>query len=176
MNTADQTKLLAEREVTITRVFGAPRAVVFRAWTDAAQLAQWWGPQGSEIRVRSLDLRAGGTFHYCMQTPNGPEMWGKFVYREVNPQDCLVFVNSFSDANGGLTRNPWIAGWPLEILNTLTLTEQDGKTILTLRGGPINASAEELQTFAAGVSGMQQGFAGTFKQLDRYLAEALAHA
>jgi uncharacterized protein YndB with AHSA1/START domain len=69
-----------------------------------------------------------------------------------------------------------MAGWPLEILNTLTLTERDGKTTLTLRGGPINASEEELRTFATGVSGMRQGFAGTFKQLDRYLAEALARA
>jgi len=111
-----------------------------------------------------------------MKTPNGPEMWAKFVYREVEPQECLVFVNAFSDEKGGLTRNPWIPGWPLEILNTLTLTEHDGQTALTLRGGPINASAEEMQTFAAGVSGMKQGFAGTFKQLDRYLSEALARA
>lgn len=124
--------------------------------------------------MKSLELRAGGAFLYSMQTPNGPEMWGKFVYREVEPQECLVFVNCFSDENGGLTRNPWIATWPLEILNTLTLAEHDGKTTLTLRGGPINASAEELQAFAAGVSGMQKGFAGTFKQLDSYLAEALA--
>ena len=162
--------------VAIAREFDAPRDLVWKAWTEPERLARWWGAPGSEIRVESLDLRAGGTFHYSMRTPNGPEMWGKFVYREVNPEDCLVFVTCFSDANGGVTRNPWIAGWPLEILNTLTLTEHDGKTTLTLRGGPINASAEELQTFAAGVSGMQQGFAGTFKQLDRYLAEALARA
>jgi uncharacterized protein YndB with AHSA1/START domain len=163
-------------ELAVTREFDAPRDLVWKAWTEPERLAQWWGPSGSEIRVKGLDLRAGGFFLYSMKTPNGPEMWGKFVYREVNPQDCLVFVNCFSDANGGVTRNPWIAGWPLEILNTLTLTEHDGKTALTLRGGPINASAEELQTFAAGVSGMRQGFAGTFKQLDRYLAEALARA
>ena len=161
-------------EVVVTREFDAPRDLVWKAWTEPERLAQWWGPPGSEIRVKGLDLRAGGTFLYSMQTPNGPEMWGKFVYREVNPQECLVFVNAFSDEKGGLTRNPWIAGWPLEILNTLTLTEHVAKTTLTLRGGPINATVEELQAFAAGVAGMKQGFAGTFKQLDRYLAQALA--
>ena len=163
-------------ELAITREFDAPRDLVWKAWTEPERLATWWGPPGSEIRVKGLDLRAGGAFLYSMQTPNGPEMWGKFVYREVSPQDCLVFVNCFSDEKGGLTRNPWIATWPLEILNTLTLVERDGKTTLTLQGGPINATADELQAFAAGVSGMRQGFAGTFKQLDRYLAEALARA
>jgi len=61
--------------------------------------------------VRGLDLRPGGLFHYSIQATNGPLMWGKFVYREVVPQERIVFVNSFSDENGGVTRNPWIAGW-----------------------------------------------------------------
>jgi uncharacterized protein YndB with AHSA1/START domain len=97
-------------ELAVTREFDAPRDLVWKAWTEPERLAQWWGPSGSQIRVKGLDLRAGGTFLYSVQTPNGPEIWGKFVYREVNPQDCLVFVNCFSDANGGVTRNP--RGWP----------------------------------------------------------------
>ncbi len=120
----------------------APRDLVWKAWTEPDRLARWWGPAGFEMRVRSLDLRPGGVFHYSIRPPNGREMWGRFVYREVVPQERIVFVNSFSDANCGVTRNPWIAGWPLEVLNTLTLSEHDGKTKLTLRGGPINASEE----------------------------------
>ena len=163
-------------ELFISRDFAAPRDLVWKAWTEPERLARWWGPSGSAIHVAGLDLRPGGAFHYSMRQPKGPEIWGKFVFREVSPQERLVFVNTFSDAAGGLTRNPWIATWPLEILNTLTLTEHAGKTRLTLRGGPINATAEELASFAAGRDGMQKGFAGTFAQLDRYLAEALARA
>jgi uncharacterized protein YndB with AHSA1/START domain len=156
--------------------FEAPRDLVWKAWTEPQRLAKWWGPAGFEMSVRSLDLRPGGVFHYSMQMPNGPLMWGKFVYREVVPQERIVFVNSFSDEKGGVTRNPWIAGWPLEVLNAVALTEHDGKTRLTMRGGPINATEEELQAFRGGLAGMEQGFAGAFAQLDRYLAEALARA
>jgi uncharacterized protein YndB with AHSA1/START domain len=163
-------------ELAITREFEAPRDLVWKAWTEPDRLARWWGPPGSAIEVTRLDLRPGGVFHYSMKTPNGPQMWALFAYREVVPTERIVFVNSFSDAAGGLTRNPWIAVWPLEILNTLTLTEHAGKTTLTLGGGPINATAEEMQAFEAGRAGMQGGFAGTFENLDRYLAEALARA
>ena len=126
--------------------------------------------------MRALDLRPGGVFHYSMPAPDGPEMWGKFVYREIEPQERLVFVNCFSDEKEGLTRNPWVATWPLEVMNTLTLDERAGKTTLTLRGSPINATEEELRAFAAGIAGMRQGLNGTFGRLDSYLAEALAGA
>jgi uncharacterized protein YndB with AHSA1/START domain len=109
-----------------------------------------------------------------MSSAPAGEIWGKFTYRAVTPQHQLVFVSAFSDAQGGLARNPWLDTWPLEVLNTLTLTEGGGKTRLALRGRPINATAEELASFAAGVDGMQKGFAGTFEQLDRYLAGARA--
>jgi uncharacterized protein YndB with AHSA1/START domain len=166
----------SDAEFVFEHDFEAARDLVWKAWTEPQRMAQWWGPGGSEIRVRGLDLRPGGVFHYSMQLPDGPVMWGRFVYREIVPQERIVFVNSFSDEKGGVTRNPWIAGWPLEVLNTLTLTEHDGKTKLTLRGGPINATEEELQAFRGGLAGMEQGFAGTFDQLDRYLAESLATA
>jgi uncharacterized protein YndB with AHSA1/START domain len=82
----------------------------------------------------------------------------------------MVFVNSFSDEKGGTTRAPFAATWPLDVLNTLTLAESGGKTTLTLRGAPLNATDEERATFAAAGKSMEQGFAGTFEQLDTYLA------
>jgi uncharacterized protein YndB with AHSA1/START domain len=165
----------ADPEFAFEHDFEALRDLVWKAWTEPDRLAKWWGPAGFEMCVRGLDLRPGGLFHYSIQATNGPLMWGKFVYREVVPQERIVFVNSFSDENGGVTRNPWIAGWPLEVLNTVALTEHDGKTRLTMRGGPINATEDELQAFRGGLAGMKQGLAGAFAQLDRYLA-ALATA
>ncbi len=160
---------ISEPALTLTRVFNAPRAIVFKAWTEAERLAQWWGPKGFVFVVATMDLRPGGAFHYCMRGPNGMEMWGKLVYEEVVAPERLVFINSFSDKDGRLTRHPMSATWPLEIHNPLTLTEQDGKTTLTLYGGPVNATEAERQTYAAGRSGVQQGMAGSFAQLDAYL-------
>lgn len=160
-----------EREFVITRVLDAPRDLVWQAWTDAERLAQWWGPKGCTIRVGKLDVRPGGVFHYAMQWHAGHDMWGRFVYREIKAPERLVFVNSFSDEVGNITRAPFSQTWPLEVLNHLTLSERDGKTTLTLRGGPINATDEERKTFESMFESLQHGFGGTFDQLDAYLAK-----
>jgi len=160
----------AGREFIITRVFDAPRELVWKACTEAERLARWWGPKGFTMGVCKLDLRPGGVFHYSMRTPDGRELWGRFVYREIVKPERIVFINSFADDKGNAARNPWNADWPLEVLNTQTFAEHGGKTTLTLRGGPINASGTERKTFEAGFEAMQQGFTGTLDQLAEYLA------
>ncbi len=159
-------------ELVITRDFAAPRALVFTAFTEAERLMQWWGPKELTMDSATVDLRPGGVFHYSMRGPDDAELWGKFVYREITPPERLVFTNSFSDPHGNTVRAPWSATWPLEVLNTLTFTEHEGKTTLTLRGGPINATPAEVEEFAAMAASMQQGFGGTFDKLDQYLASA----
>ena len=67
----------------ITRVFDAPRSLVWKAWAERDRLMQWFGPKGFIMRVATLDLRPGGIFHYCLRSPDGKDMWGKFVYREL---------------------------------------------------------------------------------------------
>jgi uncharacterized protein YndB with AHSA1/START domain len=160
-----------EREFTISREFNAPRELVFKAWTEAERLAEWWGPKGFKIRVAKLDVRPGGIFHYSMTTPGSEDWWGRFVYREVVPPERIVFVNSFSDAEGGVTRAPFSPTFPLEVLSTITFTEHDGRTTITLRGVPLNASEEESKTFEGMAKSMQQGWSGTLDQLAEYLAK-----
>lgn len=162
----------AHKEFTISRTFNAPRDVVWKAWTDAAALAQWWGPKGCALSVARLDVRPGGMFLYSMDLPNGDKWWGRFLYREVNAPERLVFVSSFSDEHGGITRAPFSDKWPREVLNILTLTEEGGKTTVSLRGGPQDVTAEERAMFEGMFASMQQGFSGTFDQLDQYLAKA----
>lgn len=154
----------------ITRVFDAPRERVWRAFTEAKHLVNWWGPKGFQLHVAALDLRPGGTLHYRMTAPNGHLMWGKFVYREIAPPERMVFVVSFTDDTLTPVRHPMSATWPLEVVNTLTLTEEAGKTTLTLSGGPINATEEEVVTFLGGRESMQKGFDETFDNLEQYLA------
>ena len=156
----------------IERVFDAPCDLVWKVYTDPEHLKHWWGPKGLTMVSCTVDLRPGGMFHYGMRTPDGHEMWGKFVYRQIDPPKKLVFVVSFSDAQGGTTRHPMSATWPLEVLNTTTLAEENGKTTMTMHGIPINATEEERRTFKEGHGSMQQGFKGTLDQLDAYLASA----
>jgi len=158
-----------KKELVITRTYNAPRELVYKAWSEAERLAQWWGPKGCNITVKKLDFCPGGVFHYGMGLPNGAVMWGLFTYRDMQAPEKIVFVNSFSDEDGNLTRSPYHTVWPLEVLNTLLLTEDNGKTTVTLSGYPINATKEEIEIFEASAGQMQQGFKGTFDQLEEYL-------
>lgn len=171
----------AGKEFVISRVLDAPRDLVWTAWTQGERLAQWWGPKGCRIRVVKLELRPGGIFHYAMEFPSpqpwlkgGNEVWGRFIYRELTAPERIVFINSFSDPNGGITRAPFSETWPLEVLNTMTLAEKGRKTELALRAHPINSTAEENETYAGMHDSMRQGFGGTFDQLAAYLATARA--
>lgn len=160
-------------EFVISRVLDAPRDLVWKCFTDPGHMQQWWGPKGVKILSSKMDLRVGGTYHYGMQTPDGTTMWGKFVYREIAPPERLVFINSFSDESGGVTRHPLAPTWPLQMLSTFTFEKQpDGKTKFTIRWTPFEATEEERKTFDAGHASMTQGWSGTLEQLEAYLAKA----
>jgi uncharacterized protein YndB with AHSA1/START domain len=156
----------------IARTFDAPRDLVFRAWTEADRLAQWFGPGGFTMLSSTLDLRPGGAYHYGLRSPDGKVMWGRWVFRDVVPPERLAFVFSFSDESGGVTRHPFAPDWPAEVLSTVSFAEHHGKTTLTMHAVPLNATAAELQAFTAGQGSMQQGWSGTLDALAAYLAHA----
>jgi uncharacterized protein YndB with AHSA1/START domain len=158
-------------ELIITRVINAPRTLIFKAFTEAEHLAHWWGPVGFKLEVIKLDVRAGGTFHYAMQMEDGTKMYGVFNYKEVQAPEKIVFTNGFADENGHVIRAPFSPVFPMEVINTWTFKEEDGKTTLTLKGVPYIATEEEDNFFAAMKDNMNQGFNGTFTQLDIYLSK-----
>lgn len=160
----------APHVLVLTRAFDAPRERVFRAFADPERFAQWWGNTGSATRVVEFDLRPGGRCLYTQRGPEGQDAWGKFEYREVEPPERLVFTSSFSDAAGRTVRAPFSATWPLAILNVLTLAEHQGRTLLTLRGEPYEATDEERAAFGAARPFIEQGFTGTFDRLADHLA------
>ena len=153
----------------ISREFNAPRNRVWQAWTEPERLQQWFSPKGFSVLAAKLDLRAGGTYHYGMRTPDGKEMWGKWLIREVAKPERLVFVNTFSDAQGGLTRHPFAPDWPQKMLSTVTFEDLGKRTRLTIRWEPIEASDAEINTFDSGRPSMTQGWGGTFENLTAYL-------
>ena len=161
----------APLEFVLSRQFDAPRDRVWKALTDPAELAQWWGQAGFTWLKGTLDLKPGGMFHYGMKAPNGgPEMWGKWVFEEVVPPSQLVFITSFADADGNTVRAFFAKDFPLEVYNVWTLEETGGVTTITLRGRPYNATPDERAFFEGMFGSMQQGFGGTFDQLAAFLA------
>jgi len=156
---------------TITRVVDAPRDKVWRAWTEVKRLRQWWGPKGFAVTHCKVDLRPGGIMHYCLRMPDGGEMWGKFVYREIVKPERLVLIDSFSDKDGGTTVHPMSPDWPREMLTKVTCEAQGGKTRVTVQWVPVDASTDiERKTFDEGRDSMKQGWSGTFEQLESYLS------
>ncbi len=161
----------APRAFTVTRTFDAPRDLVWRVWTEREHLMRWFGPKGFTTVVAALEARPGGMFHYAMRTPDGHEMWGKWIFKELFRPEKMVVIVSFSDAKAGITRHPMSPHWPLETISTTTLTERDGKTTVTLNWAPYNATDAERQIFDSSHESMKQGWGGTMEQLTAYLAE-----
>jgi uncharacterized protein YndB with AHSA1/START domain len=115
----------AERILEITRVFDAPRALVFKAWTQPEHLAQWWGPKGYSLPSCQIDLRPGGAYRFQMKSPTGNLVWWHGVVREIVEPERIVLTCAVDNLDGAS-----IVG---QTTLTVTLEDYAGKTRLTLR-------------------------------------------
>ncbi len=159
-------------EFVIKRTFAAPLDRVWRAWTEPERMAQWWGPKGFDCRIVKLELRPGGICHYHLTSPQGQELWGKLLYREIVPMERQVFIVSFSDAAEGITVHPASPDWPRQILSTITFSEKDGKTTVTVHWVPYEATNIERRVFEEGAESMKGGWTGTFDKFEDHLDTA----
>jgi uncharacterized protein YndB with AHSA1/START domain len=148
------------RELRIERTFDAPRDLVWKAWTEADRLKQWWGPRSYPTTYCTVDLRVGGVWHYCMTGPEGQESWGKATYQEIVPPERLVFLDQFSDKDGNAA-----PGMP-ETTIKMEFVERDGKTVVTATAE--YASIEDLEKLVG--MGMIEGMTETWDRLEEYLA------
>ena len=89
-----------KERMVITRVFDAPRALVWEAWTNPKYVKQWWGPKGFTAPVCKIDFRVGGKFLCCMRSPDGQEGWNGGEYHEIVPHEKIVYSLYFADAQG----------------------------------------------------------------------------
>jgi uncharacterized protein YndB with AHSA1/START domain len=113
----------AERELVITRIFDAPRHLVFKAWTEPEHFRRWWGPKGFTNPVCEMDVRPGGAYRFCTRSPEGRDYWVHGVYREIVEPERLVFTYAVQD----------VAGKPgHQMLVTVSFSDHDGKTRLTM--------------------------------------------
>jgi uncharacterized protein YndB with AHSA1/START domain len=142
----------ATDELTITRLINAPRELVFKAWTDTEMLTKWWGPKGFTNPVCEADARPNGRIYIDMKAPDGTVYPMDGEFHEIIPPERVVFTSAALDKNNKRL---------FEVMNTVTLTEEDGKTKLTLhvKVGKIRSEGEQHLT------GMNEGWSQSIERL-----------
>ena len=147
----------SDREIVLTRVFDAPRNLVFYAFTKPELLKRWFGPRGFSLVVCEVDLRVGGSWRFVLRGPDGKDMGMRGVYREIAPPGRSVHTESFDD-------------FPGESIVTTVLTEHGGRTTLT---ATVLYPSKEVRD-AVIDSGMEHGAAETYDKLSEMLAATTA--
>jgi uncharacterized protein YndB with AHSA1/START domain len=146
----------SEHELIITRVFHAPRELVYKAWTDPRHAKQWWGPRDYPATYVGMDDRPGGRWRSCLtSTETGKELWQGGVIREIAPPERLVFTFAWAEEGER----------GLETLVTVTFADENGKTLMTFRQTPFQSVEER--------DGHRGGWSSAFDRLDEQLARAL---
>jgi uncharacterized protein YndB with AHSA1/START domain len=163
MTATAQAKPATQREVTITRVFNAPRSLVFKMWTDPKHLAQWWGPREFTNPVCEIDVRPGGKIYIVMRGPKGTPYDGDFpmsgMFQEIKEPERIVFTSVAEDKDG----NAQIKG-----LNTITFTEANGKTTLTI----VSLATAIVPIGAQMIEGMEAGWTQSIDKLEELVARS----
>jgi uncharacterized protein YndB with AHSA1/START domain len=147
---------LAARSIITTRLFDAPRELVFEAFTEPQHLAHWWGPNGFTLTVHSMEVRPGGTWRFVMHGPDGTDYENRIVYDEVVRPERLVYRHGGGDEVE-----------PVQFHVTVTFEDEGGKTRLTMRAlFPSAAERERVAKKYGAVEGAQQ----TLARLAEHLA------
>lgn len=151
-------KTSAVDDLVITRVFKAPPALVFAAWTEPEHLAHWSGPEGFTTPHHEMDLRLGGRYRACLRSPEGVEHWVRGVYREVQPHVRLVMTHAWEDERG--EPGP-------ETLVTVTFAEEGpGRTRMNFRQSGFTSKQSR--------DGHQGGWSSSFDKLAAHVEGAVA--
>jgi uncharacterized protein YndB with AHSA1/START domain len=139
-----------------TRVFDAPRDLVWEAWTDPKHLAQWWGPDGFTTTTGAFDMRPGGVWRFVMHGPDGRDYQNRITFDEIVKPERIVYHHG----GGGDVE-------PVQFKTTITFEDLGGKTRLTMRGVfPSAAERERVIREYGADKGMHQ----TLSRLEQYLA------
>jgi uncharacterized protein YndB with AHSA1/START domain len=147
-----------KQEIIMTREFSAPRDLVFKTMSDPALIPQWWGPHGLTTEVDQMDVRMGGIWRYVQRDSEGKEYAFRGVYHEIRAPERMVYTFEWEGLPGHI------------LLETVTLEEQDGKTLIT--DASVFQSLEDRDGMVQ--SGMEEGAADTWDRLEALLNELQA--
>ena len=157
-------------QMVVTRIFDAPRELVWKAWTDPKYVMQWWGPKGFTSPVCKMDFRVGGKFLYCMKAPDGQEFWNGGEYHEIIPHEKIVSSMYFSDSEGNKVEpeHYGVEHEAIDGVHDVTLFEDlgNGRTKLTfignetmenaMKSGQVEGMNQILEKAAAVIAGLVQ--------------------
>ncbi len=143
---------LVTHDVAVTRLFDATVKQVWAAWTEDAEVMKWWGPRPFTCPEARMDVREGGASVVCMRSPDGFEIWMRWAYSNVIPNERMDYTQNMCDRDGNLIEPTSIgmpAEFPRDVATVVTLTPHDGKTEMTI--------TEHTTTSQALMDGSQQG-------------------
>ncbi len=156
----------------LERVFAAPRALVWRTWTDPELLQRWYGP-GAETTIHRFDLEVGGMWLNEMKW-GGNSNFQKVVFKEIDaPQKLVWHHHSSTDEDWNDQPNAMMPGWPRLLLTTVEFQDQGEQTLVILTQIPMEASAEEIDCFTKMMAGMDKGWGAGYGVIDQVLAELM---
>jgi uncharacterized protein YndB with AHSA1/START domain len=166
----------AAADLNLARLVDAPRELVFRVWTEAEHLAQWFAPRRVDIPFCRIDPRPDGAIHFCHRTQDGMEVWVRGIYREFVVPERLVFSLWFVDAGGAPAPHPMFPDWPTDasMLTTVTFVDIDGKTQLTVQQALVPGAAQANDTFARERDAARAGWIETLDRLQEYVGAQAA--
>lgn len=155
----------------INRSFDAPIDLLFEMWTDPKHLSQWLPTTGFTMEYLRADIKTGGNSFSCFSGPNGLKMYAHAEYIEIKKPDRIVYKQNFCDENEKVARHPFAPTWPETMLTQVAFTaEGPDRTRVTITWECVGElTAEELETFIKGRSGMTHGWTGSFDKLEEYL-------
>lgn len=148
----------ADQDLVLTRIFDAPRELVFKAWTEPERVKRWWGPDRFTNPVCEVDPRSGGKMRIHMQGPDGTVYPMTGTFNEVSPPERLVFTTTPLDTQGNAL---------FEILTTVLFEAQGAKTKLTLRAKVVKKTPQA----APYLAGMEIGWSQTLDRLAKEVAQ-----
>lgn len=159
-------------EYIVDRMFDAPRAMVWQAWTDPELLARWYGP-GVDTIIHKFDLKPGGEWLNEMKWGEKSDL-SKAVFQEVVAEEKMVWHHSSTDADWNIVSNPMMADWPRVLLTAVTFKDDGAKTKVRLTWTPLDASEAELACFTNVMGNMSKGWESGFAIMDEMFAEMRA--
>ncbi len=149
------------KPLTLSRTFDAPRKLVWRAWTDPEQFAKWWSPDGFSVPVCEMNIKPGGTIRIEMEGPDGTRYPSKGIVKEVMEPQRLSVLNAILDKDGNTI---------FEVLQSVELTERDGKTDLAVTNKVVSATPEA----APYLGGQEPGLRQALSKLEQVLRKGNA--
>lgn len=160
---------MTEPKFVMTRDFDAPRALVWRTWTEAALVQRWYGP-GVETVIHEFDVRPGGLWLNEMKMGER-SMNQRMEFTEVSPTDRLVMLMSNADDDWNVIASPMMPDWPRVLLTTVEFFEHDAGTRLALTWEPHEASQAERAAFAAAIPDLDKGWGAGMDIIAEILAD-----